>query len=634
MKEASSTKDLFNEFNKLSKEDWIEKVAADLKGQTFDDLFWKSPDNIVIQPFYTAEDTKDLHYLENYQHGFANIDNAAYGPRHWTNYESIKATDTKEANKAALHALNNGADGLLFDIDEANPGPGLEILLDQIMAAYCHISFRSGKNNIAFVKDYFEYLSKNGLDPEKISGFYDHDIIAKWTIGGELDDNYFQQLTDLFQATTSFTAFKPLTISSHHFEHSGAGPVQEIAFALNTTVDYLDQLTDLGLPAAEIIDRIQFSCSIGSDFFMEIAKVRAFRILFHQLAQAYGLSEFHPGKIKIHCTSSFWNKSLFDINNNMLRNTTEAMAAILGGCDSLQVMPHDHLAQASSTFSRRIARNISSILREEAYLDKVVDPAAGSYYIENLTHEFVTAAWTLFLEIEKSGGFIGAFKENKIQQAIDKTKAEKFSKIANRRSVIVGVNQYPHKSEKLSSGIDIKAATEEITKNQQYQRLNSYRASEQFEVLKTRTLRFAKDLPQEQVPKIFVATLGESPIQKTRISFIDNTFACAGFDIVESSPNNTLAACVDEAIKAKERIVIICGSNEDYEAKAIDFITQFKQKEAHKMLFLAGKVDKNEEDLLQAGLDGFIHLNSDVIQMIRKVHLFLGISEGEEVKIP
>lgn len=318
MKEASSTKDLFDEFNKLSKENWIKKVATDLKGQTFDDLLWKSSDGITIQPFYTAEDTKNLDYLENYQHAFANIDNAAYSPRHWINYESIIVADTKEANKAALHALNNGADGLLFDIDKASPGPRLEILLDQILAAYCHISFRSGKSNIAFIKDYFGNLLKNGHDPENIRGFYDHDVIANWTTGSELDGNYFQQLADLFQSTTSFTAFKPLTISSHHFEHSGAGPVQELAFTLNTTVDYIDRLTGLGLKAAEIIDRIQFSFSIGSDFFMEIAKVRAFRILFHQLAQAYGLSGFHPGKIKIHCTSSLWNKSLFDINNNML----------------------------------------------------------------------------------------------------------------------------------------------------------------------------------------------------------------------------------------------------------------------------------------------------------------------------
>ena len=416
MEEAISPEGLFNEFNRQSKEDWVKKVQSDLKAESLDGLIWQSAENIEIQPFYTPEDTKDLGYIKNYQHSFANADDPANGPRNWVNYELVEVVDSKSSNKAALDALKTGADGLLFDISNLHAPPQLDILLDQVLAEYCHVSFTSRENMVALVRDYIENLTKSGVSPKNINGFYGWDAIAAWTTGGGLEDGYFQELANLFDQTSSFPGFRPLTVSSHAFENSGAGLVQEVAFTLNTAVDYIDRLTSHGIQPEQIFNRIQFSLSVGSDFFMEIAKFRAFRILFHQIARSYGLDGFHPGEIKIHCTSSLWNKTLLDINNNMLRNTTEAMAAVIGGCDSIQLAPHDRSGQNPSPSSRRIARNISNILKDEAYLDKTVDPAAGSYYLENLTDGFAKAAWAVFREVEKDGGFIRSFKENKIQE--------------------------------------------------------------------------------------------------------------------------------------------------------------------------------------------------------------------------
>ena len=447
-----------------------------------------------------------------------------------------------------------------------------------------------------------------------------------------MDDSYFQDLTNLFAQTSSFPGFKPLTVSSHALEHSGASLVQELAFTLNTAVDYIDRLTDDGLQPEQIINGMQFSLSVGSDFFMEIAKFRAFRILFYQIATKYGLNEFQPGEIKIHGTSSRWNKTLLDINNNMLRNTTEAMAAIIGGCNSLQIAPHDNPGPNPSTSSRRIVRNISSILRDEAYLDKVVDPVAGSYYLENLTHELVNAAWALFRDVEKAGGFIRSFKANKIQDAIRTTRAQKFKKIANRQSVIVGVNQYPDKYEKLTSANNNRPK-KSADKDREYEYFTPHRASEQFEALKMKTLHFADRELNGEAPKIFIATLGGSSMQKIRVDFIDTFFASAGFDISTSSPDISFVQRIDEAANADEKVVIICGSNEDYQEKALDFVRNFKAREPGKMLWLAGVPPGDKEDFLLAGLDGFIHINTDVIATVTQIQRFLGIDEGKEVKL-
>ena len=634
MADAGSQENLFGEFDKGGKEDWVKKVLSDLKGSPFDSLVWRSSENIEIQPFYTSEDTKKLDYIESFQHSFANTENPAYGPRHWTNYELIHVADGKPANKAALNALDMGADGLLFKL--GNPGASLTpaVLLDQVLCEHCHVSFLAEENSMGFMQDYLEYLLKNGNNPQNIHGFYGRDAIATWTMGGDaLENHYFRELAGLFGQTQDFPGFKPLTISSQALEHSGANLVQELAYTLNMAVDYFDQLTDEGLSPERIIRGTQFSLASGSDFFMEIAKFRAFRILFHQLALNYGLKGYRPGAIKIHGTSAYWNKTLADINNNMLRNTSEAMAAIIGGCDSIQITPHDDIHRNPMASSQRIARNISSILRDEAYLDKVVDPVAGSYYLENLTHELVKAAWALFREVEKAGGFISSFKANKIQETLQKTRTQKFLQIANRRTVIVGVNQYPDKSEKLTTAAS--GGTQKDTgQAQDYELLTPHRASEQFETLRMKTIHYAKEQLNGTKPGIFAATLGnKSPMQKARVSFIDTFFVCAGFKIQISSPGNNFTESIDEAAGAEEKIVVICGSNEDYQEKALDFVKHFKAKDTGKMLWLAGIPPGEQADFPGAGLDGFIHINSDVIATVGQIQRFLGIDKGEEVKL-
>ena len=366
---------------------------------------------------------------------------------------------------------------------------------------------------------------------------------------------------------------------------------------------------------------------------MQIAKFRAFRILFHQVALSYELEGFQPGTIKIHGVSSHWNKTLADINNNMLRNTSEAMAAIIGGCDSIHITPHDSTLAPSSVSSRRIARNISNILKDEAYLDKVADPAAGSYYLENLTNELAKAAWALFKEIEKAGGFISSFKTNSIQDAIGKTRHKKFKHIASRGTVIVGVNQYPDKTESLSMPVSGNSQ-KNTNEGQEYDLLTPYRASEQFESLRMKTLQHAEEFLNGKRPGVFAVSLGQnSPMQKARIGFVDTFFACAGFEVRVSSSKGNFAENIEESISASEKIVVICGSNEDYKEEALNFVRKFKSGDNEKMLWLAGIPPGDPEELTRAGLHGFIHVKSDVIATMKEIQHFLGIDKGEEVKL-
>lgn len=631
MAETSSPENLFKEFEKPDKAEWIKKVLTDMKGKPFESLRWKSSENIEIQPFYTPEDTENLDYTQSFQHCFANFENPAYGPRHWTNYEFVHVTGGAGANKAALNALEMGADGILFNLDQTAELPAPDVLLDKVLCDHCHLSFHSSKNIVAFVEDYINYLEKNGNNPQNINGFYGRDALAAWTTGyEEPGNNYFKELANLFEKTATYPNFKPLTVSSYALEHSGASVVQELALTINMAVDYFDRLTDQGLSPDRVIQGTVFSLSVGSDFFMEIAKFRAFRILFHEVAKGYGLSRFHAGDIKIHGTSGYWNKTLSDLNNNMLRNTTEAMAAIIGGCDSIQITPHDDTQKSTKASSRRIARNISSMLKDEAYLDKVVDPVAGSYYVENLTHELVKGAWALFKEVENQGGFMNSFKTNKIQEAIAATRTKKFSQIASRRSVIVGVNQYPDKNEKLAP-LTRNGAEKNTDEAREYDPLTPHRGSEQFEALKMKTQHFAAQHLNGKKPQVLLAILGRSAMQKARVDFIDTFFACGGFEAVTSSNDSDVNKGVEEAVGAEEKVVIICGSNEDYEEKAMDFVKQFRASEPDKMLWLAGMPPGPSEAFLEAGLHGFIHIKSNVIDTISQIQHFLGIDKGKEI---
>ncbi len=354
---------LFGEFEPVSKEAWKQKIEEDLKGKDFEELIWHT-EGLKIQPFYTQEDLAST--------PVGHIDKGLGSEKRWSILEKIVVHTPEQANAQALEALNHGADGIIFQLldDEVPP---FDILLKSLVLNSCAI-YLEGKSDVVIALD--NYIKSQNLEDQGLNG-------------GFMCSSYYLQDGLTLQSNP---AFKKLFIP-----YSNGTIVHQLAGTLQKSVSVLDSLTDSGIAPSSILKQLIIKFEIGSSYFKEIAKLRACRILMVALAKAYHVEDIKPGHFHIHTETSWATQPDKDIHNNMLRNSTQSMSAILGGCNSLYVRPHTDREEEES-FAKRIARNIPLILREEAYFDKVGDPAAGSYYIESLTRTFVEEAWGEFLK--------------------------------------------------------------------------------------------------------------------------------------------------------------------------------------------------------------------------------------------
>jgi methylmalonyl-CoA mutase len=428
MNRTTDTSRLIYEFGSVSKDQWLEQVRKDLKGKDFATLQWQTDEGMVVEPYYTAQELEKLPYqaIQRAQ---------VQGPiRSWQNREWIAFTDEKTVRQLALEALRKGADALILDLSQTDV-KNLDFgrMLDGIRLTDTPVTFRTQGQSEEVAK------ALQQLNAYHLKGGLDDDALAWWMLKGRPLNGSWLKIADLIR-DNPWPNFRIITVNSHPFHEAGANAAQELAFTLSAAVVYLDQLTDAGLSAQQVVEKMEFSVSIGTNYLMEIAKLRALRYLFGKICQSYGLTDHRP--VFVHAQTSRFYQALSESYTNLLRSTTEAMAAIIGGADALTVLPHDSAANPSTEFSRRISRNVSTILKEEAYLDKVTDPAAGSYYLENLTYQLASRAWNLFMEVEEKGGLVAAFEQGWIQQEIEQSFQNQLTQFQSGKRVMVGVNKY------------------------------------------------------------------------------------------------------------------------------------------------------------------------------------------------
>ncbi len=423
---------LFTEFPEITKSDWLDQVTKDLKGKNFDDtLVWHSLENFDIQPYYSKEDLDSLPLTE-IQAAQKNKKTAS-----WQNRPLVKYTNEKETNSLVISYLQRGSDAVNIDFLNTDINQvDLVKLLNTIKLSDTPIFFTThqGTELLANLSKFIHYLPKGGLQV---------DVIANSFIKTSLEGNKltWESTKKAVIETEQFPNFQVLSVSSHVFHNAGANAVQEVAFMIASAVENLDKLTDLGLLAKQVINKLEFSVSVGTNYFVEIAKLRALRYLWSKILESYNCASLIHD-CQIHCqTSSFYDSTLSPYTN-MLRATTEAMSAVMGGCDALTVLAYDSvISEQNSELGERIARNVSILMREEAYLDKTIDPSAGSYYIENLTYQLSAEAWKLFQQVENLGGISAAFEQGFITQEINQSYEAKVKNLQNGK-VMVGVNKF------------------------------------------------------------------------------------------------------------------------------------------------------------------------------------------------
>ncbi len=441
---ASQTK-LFDQFPPVTTKEWMDKITADLKGADFSKkLVWKTNEGFDVRPFYRREDIPAI--------GTGAIRKTC----NWLVRQDITVTDYMAANRKALSILMKGIDSLGFIIHdpESVNEENFKILLDGINPECVELNFRSAGKAKEIVTLLAKISESNGFDLLKITGAIEADPLGRLMINGTLCipvEAGLDYLASLTAAAKILPQYRNIQVNGLNFANSGSDVVQELGYSMAMAAEYLARLTERGLDPEEVAKRIRFSFGAGSVYFMEIAKLRAARILWKTIANGYQSAAKNPWRMEIHSTTGKWNMTVYDPYVNMLRTQTAAMSAILGGTDSLTVTPFDSAFRDAGEFSERIARNQQLILKEEAYFDKVADPSSGSYYIENLTALVAEHSWKLFLEIEENGGFLSALRSGFIQKKISETASKRKNDIARRKEILTGTNQYPQPHERVAA---------------------------------------------------------------------------------------------------------------------------------------------------------------------------------------
>lgn len=615
----AENQNLFAEFPEISKETWQEKIETDLKGADFErKLVWRTMEGFNLMPYYRLDDLKTKEYLNSLPGEFPYLRGTKL-ENDWEVRQDILVKDVKVANAKALDVLNKGVTALGFIMTKAISPEELEILLDGIVIEALPIYFISEDSNGLYSRLLASYVEKKGLDKSKIQGSENFDALGFLTKHGFMPcgksdcDCAGKLLADVKDA---IPAFRPIAIEAKNFQNAGSTLTQELGFALSEAVYYLDKLTDAGFSIDEIAPRIQFNFAAGSNYFLEIAKLRAARMLWAKLVDSYGVKDKEAAKIHMHVETAQWNMSVYDPYVNMLRATTECMSGILGGADSINVLPFNNPYGDPTVFSERIARNVQLILKEESHFGKVQDPAAGSYYIETLTDKLAENAWALFMEIEEAGGFMKAFKENIIQEKIDASLNDRKKRMAMRKETILGTNQFPNTEEHIDDDIDINRLFAVQLKDSGNGRpLRHMRISEDFEAMRIKTDR------SKSRPKVFLLTIGHPAMRSARAQFAANFFAVAGFEIVNNIGFDTVEAGVKAAHEMNASMIVLCSSDDEY----AEYGKQLATLNGGKSILVVAGNPACKEDLEKAGIDHFIHVKTDILAKLQDLQSKLGI---------
>ena len=464
------------------------------------------------------------------------------------------------------------------------------------------------------------YLTEAGANVAECKGSINFDPFKKQLVKGISNPQWVAPCARLLEAIRPLPGFRVLTVNALNINNAGAYIYQELGYALSWGAELLDKLTEAGFSIEELTSRIKFVFGVGSNYFMELAKFRAARWLWAEIVGAYGDQyKGDAAKIYMHAVTSTWNKTIYDAHVNLLRTQTEAMSATLGGVDSLTVQPFDVTYQESDNFSERIARNQQLLLKEESHFDKVIDPAAGSYYIEHLTNALAEQAWKLFLAVEEEGGFAAAAEAGSVQKAVNASNAKRHAAVAARKEIFLGTNQFPNFTETAAQKLheEGEAAAHSCGCGKpSIEVLNFDRGASEFEALRLATERSGKEV------KVFMLTIGNLAMRLARSQFSSNFFACAGYKIQDNLGFATVQEGVDAGLAAGASIIVLCSSDDEY----AEFAPEAFKYLAGRAEFVVAGAPACTDDLKAIGIENFVNVKSNVLETLRQFNHKLGIN--------
>lgn len=625
---AEKKEKLFSQFPPVSYETWKAKVDADLKGVPFEKkLVWRTNEGFNVQPMYRREDIADFKTTDSLPGEFPYV-RGTRDNNHWLTRQDILAEDPKEANTVALDVIKKGVNSIGFKVKDPSVAT-IETLLKDIPVEDIELNFDTcPRKALDLAAALVEYLKAHGLE-KKFKGSINYDPLKRaFRHGADIDVKAVAaQAVALLDIVTDVPALRCLAVNSVLFNNAGCYIFQELGYALAWGAQWMTLLTEAGVKPAVVADRIKFNMGVSSNYFMELAKFRAARMLWAQIAEQYKPIEKADCKMALHAVTSRFNQTLYDAYVNLLRSQTEAMSAALAGVDSLTVIPFDTPYKTPDEFSERIARNQQLLLKEESHLDKVADPAGGSYYVETLTVSIAREAWKLFLDVEDKDGFFACVNSGDVQKAVNESAAKRHTDMARRKEILLGTNQFPNFNEMAADKIvagSSAACEEDKVKGEAAgahcccggggcegnpeKALNTARQASDFELL-----RLATEAASNR-PKAFMLTIGNLAMRLARAQFSSNFFGCAGYEILDNIGFETVQAGIDAAIEKGADIVVLCSSDDEYATYAPE---AFKLLDGRAEFVVAG-APACTDDLKALGINNFIHVKSDVLRTLQE----------------
>ncbi len=614
---------LLADFPAVSTKTWKDKIITDLKGADFEKkLVWRTPEGFNVQPFYRREDLKGLKTTVSAPGQFPYVRGTKTN-NEWAIRQNICACkNARKANAKALEVLNKGVTSLGFCLDKEKLNYHfIKVLLNGIKADAININFNicpCAAPELASIL--VRYYGRMGYDVKHIQGSINVDPIKQMLLKGKLLSR--EQVTEKIAATVkaakSLPNYRVVGVNSVILNNSGAYCAQELAYALAWGADYMTMLTEAGVPNYKAANAIRFNMGIGGNYFMEIAKFRAARMLWAKIVEAYKAPVFtaalkEAAKMNVSAETSRFNMTVFDAYVNLLRSQTETMSAAIAGVDEIVVTPFDVTYEQPTDFSERIARNQQLLLKEEAHFDKVVDPAAGSFYLENLTHAIATEAWKQFLAIQEQGGMYEMVAAGKVQAAIQENLTKRLADVAKRKEILLGSNQYPNFTEKAAKKIkNTDCGCGCCAKHEsQIPTLPIARAAEEFEALRLETETSKKQ------PVAFMLTMGNLAMRIARAQFSCNFLACAGYKVIDNNGFKTVKEGIKAARKAKADIIVLCSSDDEYATLAPE---AWKELNGAKEIFIVAGAPACMEELQKIGISNFINVRSNVLETLRNLN--------------
>lgn len=611
---------LFAEFPPVSTEQWEAVITTDLKGADYErKLVWRTAEGFNVRPYYRAENLEGIDFLGSEAGEFPYV-RGTHNSNDWAIHQTVSVKCPKAANEEALKLLNSGVNslGFCFCASEEVTAETIDTLLEGIHIPAVELTF-CGKNFVPTADLIMTKIESLGLAKEEVKINFIFDPIVKdlstkgiYCCGNTEGTECYEAVAAMIKRTADYKYIRVVNVSGATFSNAGSTIVEELAFSLSAGHDYLVKLTEMGLPIDLVARKVRFTFAVTSNYFMEIAKFRAARMLWANIVKGYNPEKECSCKMFAHAVTSTWNQTAYDPYVNMLRGTTEAMSATLSGVHSLEVLPFDYAFEQPTEFSKRIARNVELLLKHESHFDQVVDPAGGSYYIENLTKNIAEQAWKLFLEVEDKGGYVEAYKAGFIVERVKASAAAKDKNIATRRQILLGANQYPNFTEVADAAVVAETVTRPESEGNV---LTPYRGAMAFEAMRLHVDRSGKE------PKAFMLTCGNLAMARARAQFSCNFFACAGIRVQDNTFFHSVEEGVAAALEAKADIVVVCASDDDYAEVA----PKVKELLAGKAILVVAGAPACAPELEAQGISNFINVKSNVLETLKYYLKELGI---------